>query len=112
MKDKKQCEGEKRTAMNSRKCVPLMWADQQKGHISLSVRYETTREGVHQCAEAYAYFLAYFPYFEKMKVGLWGHVAVCVSACLCIPPINFRTPEPVFIKLGTYITAPEPISTA
>jgi hypothetical protein len=24
-------------------------------------------------------FLAYFPYFEKMKVGLWYHHAVCVS---------------------------------
>jgi hypothetical protein len=23
-----------------------------------------------------------FPYFEKMKVGLWDHVAVCVCVCL------------------------------
>jgi hypothetical protein len=37
-------------------------------------------------------------------------VSVCV--CVCPSPINFRTPEPRFIKLGTYITAPEPISTA
>jgi hypothetical protein len=29
---------------------------------------------------------------------------------LRIPPINFWTPEPIFMKLGTYITAPEPIS--
>jgi hypothetical protein len=28
------------------------------------------------------------------------------------PPINFWTPEPIFMKLGTYVTAPEPISTA
>jgi hypothetical protein len=30
------------------------------------------------------------------------------------PPINFWTPEPIFLKLGiyVYITAPEPISTA
>jgi hypothetical protein len=35
-----------------------------------------------------------------------------VSLCLCIPPINFRMPEPMFIKLGIYILAPEPISTA
>jgi hypothetical protein len=49
--------------------------------------------------------LAYFP-----RVGLWDHVAVCV--CLCIHPINFWTPEPISMKLGMYITAPEPISTA
>jgi hypothetical protein len=36
---------------------------------------------------------------------------VCVSA-YPPPPINFWTPEPIFMKLGTYITAPEPISTA
>jgi hypothetical protein len=24
-------------------------------------------------------FLAYFPNFEKIKVGLWDHLAVCVS---------------------------------
>jgi hypothetical protein len=54
-------------------------------------------------------FLGYFPYFEKNKVGLWFHVAVCV----CVSPlINFWMPEPIFMKLGTYITAPEPISTA
>jgi hypothetical protein len=27
-------------------------------------------------------FLAYFPYFEKMKVGLCNHPATCMSACL------------------------------
>jgi hypothetical protein len=35
--------------------------------------------------------------------------------CLCVcvyPPINFWMPEPIFMKLGTYITAPEPISKA
>jgi hypothetical protein len=32
--------------------------------------------------------------------------------CLCIPPLNFRIHEPVFMKLGKYITTPEPISTA
>jgi hypothetical protein len=49
--------------------------------------------------------------FWKNKIGLWDHVAVCV--CLCIPsPINFWMPEPIFMKLGTYISAPQPISTA
>jgi hypothetical protein len=38
-------------------------------------------------------FLACFPYFEKNKVGLWDHVAVCVcvyvcvGGCVCIPPL-------------------------
>jgi hypothetical protein len=27
-------------------------------------------------------------------------------------PNNFRMPEPIFMKLGVYITAPEPISIA
>jgi hypothetical protein len=26
--------------------------------------------------------LDYFPYFEKIKVGLWDHLAVCVSVSL------------------------------
>jgi hypothetical protein len=32
--------------------------------------------------------------------------------CVCIPPINFKMPEPIFMKLGMCIMAPEPISTA
>jgi hypothetical protein len=28
----------------------------------------------------YRLFLAYFPYFEKIKIGLWYHVAACVCA--------------------------------
>jgi hypothetical protein len=31
---------------------------------------------------------------------------------LCIPPINFWMPEPIFMKLGVYIMASEPTSTA
>jgi hypothetical protein len=34
---------------------------------------------------------------------------LCV--CLYIPHINFRMAEPVFMKLGMYIMAPELIST-
>jgi hypothetical protein len=57
-------------------------------------------------------FLAYF-LFRKIKVGLEDHVAVRVCVCFCVSPaINFRTPGPIFMKLGTYITAPESISTA
>jgi hypothetical protein len=29
--------------------------------------------------------LAYFPYFEKTKVGLWDHVAVCVCVSVYSP---------------------------
>jgi hypothetical protein len=32
--------------------------------------------------------LAYFPYFEEKKRGLWHHLAVCV--CLWIPPLIFK----------------------
>jgi hypothetical protein len=30
------------------------------------------------------YFLAYFPYFEKIKGGLWDHLAVCVSPLIVV----------------------------
>jgi hypothetical protein len=35
--------------------------------------------------------------------------------CLCVcesTPINFLIPEPIFMKLGIYIMAPEPVSAA
>jgi hypothetical protein len=32
--------------------------------------------------------------------------------CVCEPaPTNFRMPEPIFVKLGMYVMAPEPIPT-
>jgi hypothetical protein len=31
-------------------------------------------------------FLAYFPYFEKNRVGLWDHVAVRVFVCVSVYP--------------------------
>jgi hypothetical protein len=54
-------------------------------------------------------FSAYFPYFEKIKVGLWDHDAVCVSVN---PSINFWIPEPIFMKLCIYILTLELIWTA
>jgi hypothetical protein len=33
-------------------------------------------------------FLAYFPYFEKIKVGIFDYGAVCVS--VCVSPIVAR----------------------
>jgi hypothetical protein len=50
--------------------------------------------------------LAYFPYFEEIRLGLCDLHAVCVSL---YPPINFWIAEPVFMKSGMYIMAPEPI---
>jgi hypothetical protein len=57
------------------------------------------------------YYFSRLSLFWKNRVGLGDHVAVCVCVCLS-PHINFWIPEPIFMKLGTYITAPEPISTA
>jgi hypothetical protein len=39
-----------------------------------------------------------------MEVGLFDLHAVCVSVS---PSINFRVAEPIFMKLGMYIMAPE-----
>jgi hypothetical protein len=49
--------------------------------------------------------LAYFPYFEEIKVGLWDY-RVCVSA---YPPINFWMAKPIFMKLGMHTMVSEPI---
>jgi hypothetical protein len=54
-------------------------------------------------------YLAHFPYFKKI---LQAYEITLLSVCVCVPPINFWMPEPIFMKLGTYITAPEPISAA
>jgi hypothetical protein len=57
--------------------------------------------------------LAYFPYLEKRnRVGLWDHVAVFVCVSVYHHLIYFWMPEPIFIKLGMYIMAPEAIPTA
>jgi hypothetical protein len=64
-----------------------------------------------------SWFLAYIPYFEEIKAVLCDLPPVSVSTCLCVclsvypSPINFWMPEPIFMKLGMYIMAPEPIST-
>jgi hypothetical protein len=54
----------------------------------------------------------------------WGNqsrlmwLSRCLRVCLCVclrnppPPANFWMAEPISMKLGTYIMAPEPISTA
>jgi hypothetical protein len=45
-----------------------------------------------------SFLLAYFPYFEKLEVGLCYH-AVCVSV-YPLPIISFWMSEPIFTKLG------------
>jgi hypothetical protein len=47
--------------------------------------------------------------FWKTKLGLCDVHLVCVSP---LPPISCWKIEPVFMKLGMYIMAPEPMSTA
>jgi hypothetical protein len=54
------------------------------------------------------YCISSWDLLKKIKVRLCDHLAVYV----CIPHINFWTPEPIFMKLGMYIMTPEPISTA
>jgi hypothetical protein len=44
--------------------------------------------------------LVYFLYFEEMKTGLCYHHAVYES----LPSIIFWMPEPIFMKLGTYLS--------
>jgi hypothetical protein len=40
-------------------------------------------------------------------------LTACICACACvrarISPIGFHVPEPIFMKLGMYVMAPEPI---
>jgi hypothetical protein len=54
-------------------------------------------------------FLASFPCFEKIKVGLLVHLLVCVCVCVFVfvsfPIINFWMPKPIFIKLRLYINS-------
>jgi hypothetical protein len=44
--------------------------------------------------------LAYIPYFEKIKVGLWDHVAVCVCVCVCVSPLPLPGNSSVKIPLS------------
>jgi hypothetical protein len=75
-------------------------------------------EGITNCV--FVAEVAHLPYFEKITLAyeitlLSLCVCVCVFVCLrvCVSlPVNFWTPEPIFMKLGMYITATEPISTA
>jgi hypothetical protein len=58
-------------------------------------------------------YLAYFHYFEKMKVDLCDLHTLCASVSLWFPPpVNFWVPEQIFMKLGMYIVSLELISVA
>jgi hypothetical protein len=58
----------------------------------------------------FLFLLAYFAEVGSCYLHP-GFVSVC--QCLCIPPSNnFKIPKQIFMKLGMYITAPQPISAA
>jgi hypothetical protein len=59
-------------------------------------------------------FKFYWPTFLILIKLKQAYVITTLSVCLrvYVSPINFRMPEPVFMKLGMYIMAPESISTA
>jgi hypothetical protein len=49
--------------------------------------------------------------FEKSNSRLMRSPC-CLCVCMSVnPAINFRMPEPIIMKLGMYMMAPEPIST-
>jgi hypothetical protein len=52
--------------------------------------------------------LSLYPHSPNF-LGLWDHQALCLFVYEAPP--NFWKPEPIFVKLGIYIMAPEPIST-
>jgi hypothetical protein len=54
-------------------------------------------------------FLTYFSYFEKQSRLMRSRWRLCMWVFVYPPPINFWTPEQIFMKLGSYITAAEPI---
>jgi hypothetical protein len=62
-----------------------------------------------QYDDFYFPFLSHIPHFEKIKVGLWDHHALCVSV---YSPINFWIPETILMRLVMHIMAPEPIPRA
>jgi hypothetical protein len=57
------------------------------------------RPGITNASKDQAIFVAYFPYFEKIKAGLWAHLSVsvsclpiCVNVCVSSHN-NFWTPD-------------------
>jgi hypothetical protein len=56
--------------------------------------------------------LAYFPYFVKIKVSLWNHLAVCVHLYKYPPHKYLNAWTNIYETYYVYIMAPEPILTA
>lgn len=52
---------------------------------------------------------AYFAYFEKRKKKKKKEGLMRSACCSCTHPINFSMAEPMFIKFGMHMMAPEPI---
>jgi hypothetical protein len=95
-----------RTVLGRTRCQTTRRLEHLWGYTVI-IKYHTLLRHHLGC---YSILFSLLSLFWKNKVGLWDHVAVCV----CIPLINVWMPKPIFMKLGTltYITAPEPISTA
>jgi hypothetical protein len=68
-----------------------------------AVKILTPSDFKHHEEAFFSSFSAYFPYMEKIKECLCHDDAPCVSTL-----INFLMDEPIFMKLGMCIMAPEP----
>jgi hypothetical protein len=75
---------------------------------------QTSRLMTHQflCRMTSKAFLAYLPCFEKKKKRKYAYIISMLSVCLCLSPINFDCLQPILMKLGIYVMAPELISKA
>jgi hypothetical protein len=83
---------------------PCLWRHISLSHIDIRMKHVQIFVMYH--------FISLLPLFCKKKRGLWDNHTFSVSVCLYNPPINFWIPETIFKKLGMYIIASEPISTA
>jgi hypothetical protein len=93
---------------------PWIWRRRVSSETSVDFSQVIRRYIHNHCRDnliAYkTFFLAYFPDVDKLK---WAYANSMLSVCLLIPiPIKFWMPEPIFMKLGKYIMATDPISTA
>jgi hypothetical protein len=59
------------------------------------------------------HFISLLSLFWKNKCRLVRpRCSVSVCICMCIPSINLLMAKPIFMNLGMYVKAPEPIWTA
>jgi hypothetical protein len=85
------------------KCPPL----QCNESTNVRTRQKITAGGLARPVDDVISLL--FLFLKKQK---YAYKITFLSLCLYVSLINFWTPEPVFMKLGTYIMEPNPNSTA